>query len=154
MVYIRARISNNIKLFYSPDRQIQLSVKKTSAPIVVIENEEGVVIVVVIAKCVGEGNSFAASIRAPHPELDCQLWGGEVLESWQDEDLKREWAHISHTPLCMGNPLGCYNLGLIIRFLCLDYRYWLSALHPKLYTQAWHNVTAGRVCTQFPQLGC
>ena len=50
------------------------------APVLIVEQKEGVVIVLVAACGIGEGRALPAAIHTPHPELHSNCGGWKVFE--------------------------------------------------------------------------
>lgn len=61
---------------------------KRAAPVAVVEDQEGVVPLLVGVCGIANGHSIPAGVHAPHPEFYCKGFAGEVLEVWQEHHLK------------------------------------------------------------------
>lgn len=62
--------------------------RAATSPVIVVEDEEGVVGLLVAAGGVRDGNAPAAAVHAPHPELHRDGSAGPVLEVVQDDRLQ------------------------------------------------------------------
>ncbi len=58
------------------------------APIVVVEDQKGVVALLVASSRVRDGHPFPAIVDAPHPKLDRDGTCRPVLEEWQHKHLR------------------------------------------------------------------
>ncbi len=59
-----------------------------SAPVIVVQDKEGIVSLLIAASGIGHRNAPAALVHAPHPEFDCDGITWPVLEIVQDQCLQ------------------------------------------------------------------
>ena len=74
------------------------------APVVVVEDEEGVVSLLIATSGIGDRNPPAALVHRPHPELHGDGAAGPVLEIVQDQRLHMQRRSVWQTRHCGSSP--------------------------------------------------
>jgi hypothetical protein len=56
---------------------------------VVVEDQEGIVLLLIVPVCIAEGHTGPAGVNAVHPELNGDGVTGKVIEVGQDQHLHK-----------------------------------------------------------------